>query len=449
MKKLFLIVVLGVLSFVGFKGWQYYSENALYAQYILACYLEGISLDIDNGYTDKVSYLPGEEQKVYLDAKNKQEKYVKLYDIRHRVVDSLLVQIYPQKRGDNASESGFGYSVSFSYEVPELESGLYLWEKSIPFIVKSSKKEEIVVLYPSNTINAYNISGGKSLYSLFSQQTHVVSFQRPTFPAVSFQVKAGLDYLSERDDLPLQFIADQDMEDYEAIAQARLLVVIGHSEYWTRRAREHFDQFVDAGGNVLILSGNTMWWQIRYENDGERMVCYKELPDPVGDPLLTTTFWTNEILKYPVVPSIGADFPHGGFGRKTEVSYQGFKVTDATSPVFEGTHLQNGDLISIPTKEYDGTFLKFNGSQPELDLGKLNFYRAALLAYDHAYLEQQGNGAFLIFQKSRTSGTVINTGTMDWCSGYGLAGEDSVVVEKITDNMIEGLWKDVDLFPRR
>ncbi len=53
-----------------------------------------------------------------------------------------------------------------------------------------------------------------------------------------------------------------DLEDYSEIAGAKVVVIIGHSEYWTRRARENFDRYVLEGGNALVLSGNTMWWQV-------------------------------------------------------------------------------------------------------------------------------------------------------------------------------------------
>ena len=446
MKKIISLVVLVILFFFGFKGWQYYSENDLYAHYISKAYWESLDSDVDNGYTDQTSYEPGELQKVYIDAKKSGQTYLKLYDVDNLAVDSVKAVIKKQDRGNNPSEEGYGYESTFTYEVPAIKSGLYLWEKSIPFIIKAKKKEEIVVLYPTNTINAYNITGGKSLYSLFSEQTHVVSFLRPTFPAVSFQVQAGIKYLKRLTNFPQAYITDQDMENYTSLSGAKLLIIIGHSEYWTRKARLNFDRFVESGGNVLILSGNTMWWQVRYENNMSQMVCYKELPDPVDDKLLTTTFWTNEILEYPVIPSIGVDFPHGGFGRKYEGSFKGLKVIAPNSPVFKETQVKNGQVIDLPTKEYDGTLLTNTAATPLLDTANLPFYKVELLAYDHAYSEDKGFGTFIIFQKTQTSGTIINTGTMDWCSQYGLGGKDSTLLEKITYNMIEGLLEGEDLF---
>lgn len=446
MKKTVILIILVVLFFFGYKGWQYYNENDLYAQYILQSYWDTWNLSVDNGYADKTSYSVGELQKVFIDAKTEENRVLKLYDINHNVVDSIEASIKPQQKGINPSENGFGYEKTFDYKIPSLKSGIYLWEKCIPFIVKGSQKEEIVVLYPTNTINAYNISGGKSLYSLFSEKTHIVSFLRPTFPAVSFQVKDGMAFLNTFKNLPLRYIADQDMENYEAIEKAKLLIVVGHSEYWTRNARENFDRFVDSGGNALILSGNTMWWQVRYLNNGKQMICYKEMEDPIDNKKLSTTFWTNAILDYPVIPSIGVDFPNGGFGRKYEESYQGLKVLTPNSPIFDGVSIEPGQIINIPTKEYDGTLLKTGKNEPFLDTANLPFHKTELIAYDHAYSEDKGFGSFLIFQKSDSSGTVINTATMDWCSGYGLGGKDSTIIQQMTLNMIEGLWKDQNLF---
>src|SRR5690606_24700305 len=242
--------------------------------------------------------------------------------------------------------------------------------------------------------------------------------------------------------------ADQDMEQYEHIEKAKLLIIIGHSEYWTRQARLNFDRFVKNKGNALILSGNTMWWQIRYEEDGTRMICYKEQDDPVKNSLLQTTNWTKPSLQYPVIPSIGADFPHGGFGRKYNESFKGLKIVSSDSPLLKGTGLQKGDVIHLPTKEYDGTLMKKSGRDMILDKEQLKFYQAELIGYDRAILEEEGYGSFLIFQKTEDSGVVINTGSMDWCSPYGLGGKDSTTLRTVTDNMIEGLWKNIHLFSK-
>ena len=88
------------------------------------------------------------------------------------------------------------------------------------------------------------------------------------------------------------------MDDYENIRGAKLLVVIGHSEYWTRTARLNFDRFVDEGCHALVLSGNTMWWQVRYSENKDRMICYKGGNDPAAparSPHRTTNWFVSSL----------------------------------------------------------------------------------------------------------------------------------------------------------
>ncbi len=58
-------------------------------------------------------------------------------------------------------------------------------------------------------------------------------------------------------DLPysIKFVADIDLDDYAEISGSKVLMLIGHSEYWTRTAREHFDEFVLGGGNATHSRG--------------------------------------------------------------------------------------------------------------------------------------------------------------------------------------------------
>src|SRR5690606_5306227 len=145
---------------------------------------------------------------------------------------------------------------------------------------------DALVVYPSNTANAYAESGGKSLYSREGRPGKV-SFHRPI--AVESLSAVCLKWFSTLPDFTVGFIADSDMDLYDNIVNAKVLVIAGHSEYWTREARLNFDRFVDEGGHALILSGNTMWWQVRYTEDRSGLICHKEdALDPISDPLFKT-----------------------------------------------------------------------------------------------------------------------------------------------------------------
>jgi len=65
-------------------------------------------------------------------------------------------------------------------------------------------------------------------------------------------------------------------------------------------------------------------------------------PDPETDPLLHTTTWDTPSLQYPIYSSVGADFPHGGYGLKTDNGWNGFKIATPTSPLLEGFERYKG-----------------------------------------------------------------------------------------------------------
>lgn len=402
---------------------------------------------ITDGYADQQSYRPGDVVTLFLNTNSPAWANLHLYDYTGRPVFEFTAHLITQTAaGPNAWEIGFGYQASASFLLPDLKSGVYLIERLIPLIVKTAPAAhaDVVIVYPTNTVAAYNTAGGKSMYSQ-PDPAPIVSFHRPTGRTdQSAYLNSFLTWF-EGLDLPYSFryLADIDLEDYNELSGSKLLVVIGHSEYWTRSAREHFDQFVLDGGNALLLSGNNMWWQVRYGVDRDEMICYKRVPDPNTDPLLRTINWTNPFLRYPVVPSIGADFLHGGFDGP------GFYVLLPNSPVFRGVAVKSGDLISMPTVEYDGAPLLNNPvtlGEPRLDLSALGAYRAEIIGYaicdssDAAEIVTDiGNhvGTWIATQRTATSGVVINGASTNWCSKTGVNGQDSSRVRKIILNMID------------
>lgn len=138
---------------------------------------------IVDGYSDRLSVRPGDSLTLYLNGSEVPKGYnLKLYDLANNAVATFKVQLEPQGiTNKKAWETGYGYKVSAKFVVPDLKSGVYLWEGKIPLVVKA-KSPKIVVLYSSNTENAYCPAGGKSLYgfnSTGSKMASKVSFLRP------------------------------------------------------------------------------------------------------------------------------------------------------------------------------------------------------------------------------------------------------------------------------
>ncbi len=407
------------------------------------------STEIVNGYTDSTSCFTTDSTKIYLNAKDSiHNAVVKLFTVNGIQVDSVKTTIVPQKIVNAKPwEIGYGYKPTFTYSPSKLASGVYLWENKIPMIVKTNQQKAITVLYPSNTENAYCESGGFSMYSN-PVAAVTTSFLRPILLS-----QHSTSYLEWINSTPygsnMRYIADVDMEDYTSFKDSKILIIIGHSEYWTRQARLNFDRFIDEGNDAIILSGNTMWWQVRYDRKINQLICYKNrLADPCPNPLLITINWCEAYLKYFIINSIGGDFDRGGYGQNDDKGWNGYKICLPNSPLLEGTNLKKGDIISLPTAEYDGAPLKKfdNDGYPVLDNSQLKFNKFEIIGFDLGYRDGQTCGTFMVMKKSQTSGTIINGASLNWCSPNGLGGKDAEKLKIITTNMIEKLLNKANVF---
>ena len=79
--------------------------------------------------------------------------------------------------------------------------------------------------------------------------------------------QAGYDY---------DVISDLDLHrDPGLLRGYRVVVLNGHSEYWSSEAYEGVDRFLRQGGAAVVLSGNTMFWRTTFSADGSVMECRK------------------------------------------------------------------------------------------------------------------------------------------------------------------------------
>ncbi len=405
---------------------------------------------IIDGYSDRLSVKPGDSITLYVNVRQASMDYnLKLYDLGNTEVAQFKVQVAPQEKTNRkAWEEGFGYKATARILIPNLKSGVYLWEGKIPLVVRGAQPKTII-LYSSNTENAYCPAGGKSLYGFNStggKMASKVSFLRPIpLPKHSEEF---LRWINNKNLKDVGYITDMDMDNYNEIKSADLLIIPGHNEYWTLQARKNFDRFVNSGKNALILSGNTMWWQVRYEENNTQLVCYRNADDdPIESPKLKTINWNQRQLDYPIINSIGVDFSLAGFGLiHTDKGWDGYKIVNGNSPLLEGVNLKKGDIIPLPSDEYDGTLVSgFTGRvSPVADRKALGFDKIEIVGYDSTYrLGSDLMATWIVFKKSKTSGIIINTATTDWCSGRGMRNQD---IQKITLTMIRKLLNGENVF---
>jgi len=354
---------------------------------------------------------------------------------------------------------GSGYPVASWWQIPaDLPSGVYSVARmpELFFAVrqKPAAQAAVIILLPTNTLNAYTRTENRSLYKLPIQAPEV-SFLRPQrFETItewmSFLKWEAVEKPFGRS---VAFVTDADMDDAQALDHARVLIVLGHSEYWTRAARQAFDAFIARGGSAIMAGGNDMWWQARLGPGGRSLIAYKEAAeasataggDPVSDPLLKTTLWIKDELKAPPIGSIGGDYRHGGWNAKSKAPdpYDtAFVVAAPTSPLLEGTGAPLCGLIDTPfSAEYDGApiaGLDASG-RPVPDLAAIQAYRFQLLAFKWNVFKVHKLGTMHILQSAPHSGYVLHMGARNCCVSaafYADSGHGSKSVQTVLRNAV-------------
>ena len=110
------------------------------------------------------------------------------------------------------------------------------------------------------------------------------------------------------------------------------------------------------GGNVAFFSGNAVYWQVRYEDDGRTMVCHKYAArenDPVAGTdrqHLLTSIWSDPLIGRPENLTTGLSFCRGGyarFGRAVPRSTGAYTIYRPEHWAFAGTGLRYGDALGL------------------------------------------------------------------------------------------------------
>jgi lysophospholipase L1-like esterase len=433
------------------------------------------------GYTDQLSYLPGEEVKFHLSAS------AKSVDMKIDRIGGETKTVF-QKAGiattfhsipADASSRGCGWPETFRVKIPaDWPSGYYVASVvptggeaktntgSIFFVVRSAnpgKETKMLLQLSTNTYNAYTNWGGYSLYAYNGRhkvQGRRVSFDRPQSSQFNNWELPFVQW-AEREGYKFDFAINSDLEFHpEMLKHYKLVLSVGHDEYWSAPMRDNLEKFIKGGGNVAFFSGNTCCWQVRSEDKGRALVCWKQdfRDDPVfstGDHRLLTSLWSHHLVKRPENQLTGVGFLWGGY-RKSHGQFMNdkaeFTVHRPDHWLFEGTNLKKGDVFgdkdTIVGYECDGCELDWKDGLPVPTFRDGTPKSFTVLATCPARWHPDDCEWYERWQKGRTGnavlgsytngGTVVTTGTTDWA--HGLRGKDAAVV-RITKNVLDRLGK--------
>ena len=197
-------------------------------------------------------------------------------------------------------------------------------ESTLFFIVRPAKpgaNTSMLLQLSTNTYNAYNNWGGFSLYGYHGRskiQGNRVSFDRPT-RGIFRNWELQFIVWAEQNGYTLDYAANSDLEFRpEMLEHYRLVLSIGHDEYWSAPMRDHLEAFIANGGNAAFFSGNSVCWQVRSEDDGRALVCWKQTynQDPVyktDDYKTLSTLWSHYLVDRPENQLTGVGFLQGGY----------------------------------------------------------------------------------------------------------------------------------------
>jgi Bacterial Ig-like domain (group 3) len=360
-------------------------------------------------------------------------------------------------------ENGCGWPNTAQFTIPSnWPSGYYaarfptgLGTRQIVFVVRAANPglaSSIVVVSPTNTWQAYNQFGGKSVYDSLStngQRAHVVSFLRPYLDNSGLGrypdwEQTFVDWMTA-ENRPFEVITDDDLADPSILSAYRVVVMAGHAEYWTLEARQTVEAFAHAGHNVAVFGGNSMWWQARVNLAAHQLTVYKDATlDPlhgVDDPRVTVN-WYDDPVYHPENFIFGSSFRNGGytnieageFDPLPDDERSPYTVIDASSWLLAGTALTNGQTFGRASAgiEVDGAIFNTLPSGELVAEGSdgtpPNFRIVATVPASLGY------GVIGLYTND-AGGTVVNMGTRDWLSG--LASD--AAVQQITRNVLDRL----------
>jgi hypothetical protein len=241
----------------------------------------------------------------------------------------------------------------------------------------------------------------------------------------------------ERAGFEADYCTDVDVhrEGTELLAPYRLLVSVGHDEYWSDAMRGAVEAHVDGGGNVALFSANTCWWRVVFDDDlTYRRVHFWHDPDEPGEPENTL---------------VGVSFRNGGERDRNDFPVPvGYRVQHADHWVYAGTGVRDGDVFGAGPSEYlagyecDGA--EFDRAEleaghpvhPTGDDGTPKNFTILGIGDCRASGWGFGNAAATmgLYTRGSSDGTVFTAATTDWARV--LAGRTSLIVELVTRNVL-------------
>lgn len=429
------------------------------------------------GYTDQLSYVSGDTVRFHMSSMGPYNLEIARLGAKREVVwRKEALPACPHPTPADASARGCGWPVARALTIPEdWRTGYYECRftavgsgkpqtSSAFFVVRPmqpGKNTRVLIQLSTNTYNAYTNWSGYSLYAYHGRnkvQGRRVSFDRPQFSQFDRWELPFVQW-AEANGVALDYAVNSDLEFRpELLKHYKLVLSVGHDEYWSAPMRDHLEAYIGNGGNVAFFSGNTCCWQVRSEDDGRALACWKQSfgDDPYyrsGNHKLLTSLWGHYLVGRPENQLTGVGFLWGGY-RKSHGQFMDdpaeYTVHRPDHWLLAGTGVKRGDRFgnkdTIVGYECDGCELTWKDGLPTPTFADGTPPGFEVVATCPARWHPDDCEWYEKWEKGRTGnavigtytrgGTVVTVGSTDW--SHGLHGNDPVVV-RITKNVFEKL----------
>ena len=370
------------------------------------------------GYTDRLSYAPGEVLALHAMSSAHEARVEILRDglVPEKLVDTRIALTF-ESTPEDCSVKGCGWPERYRLAIPQgWRSGVYVVRLTVPghqsehmFVLKAAKPEGILMVLATGTWCAYNDWGGSNHYQGITGPHRAefapeVSFHRPwakgfvrwpedapriphaspllskpRYPHMDFARAKGISkkYASsgwaaferpfalwcEAQGIVLSYATQHDLHLGGLLEGYSRALIVGHDEYWTWEMRDHLEAWIDKGGELARFAGN-FFWQTRLSADLSVQTCYKYAApknDPTPDPARLTSYWDHPQVDRPAVATMGLTGSMGvyaGWSRCAAHGSGGFAIYRPEHWSVRGSGLGYGDVLGATAKifgyEVDG-----------------------------------------------------------------------------------------------
>ncbi|TMA21365.1 MAG: hypothetical protein E6J88_15875 [Deltaproteobacteria bacterium] len=418
-------------------------------------------------FADRTSALPGEQVVIHAGAANPTTASWQLWRIGYyggaggrKVLEGASAPIpsWPPTTMDPATGAVSAlWPTAFTVTVPaDAVTGAYLVKITSPlgqtyatFVVREPARGG-TILYPlsTNTYQAYNAWGGTSLYDNFRSDwskwhAFAVSFDRPYLQdngvGELFSKDRDFIYFAEAQGYDIAYATDTDLDRDPALVHGRRMVLLqGHSEYWTEAMRNAVEDAVARGSNLAVLAANNSYWQVRFTDASRRtLIGYKDFADTLdparnSDPAHLTTLWRKAPLNRPENGVFGTMY---GSWLWTDAPAT---VTDPSSWLWAGADVSKGTLIpGAYGDESDHRYV--NGDEP----AGVSVIADAMVE-DHSALI---NSAESTTYTTAGGAMVFASGSITWAHALAGVGRWDARVQQLVANLFSRFAGDGTLGP--